>query len=50
MSLEPEFLAMRQIDRAFSKFDSSQDKERLVAWTISKYGPQPVAESAPVAG
>ena len=43
MSLEPEFLAMREINRAMDRFEKEEDRERLVAWTISKYGAKAAA-------
>lgn len=37
MALEKEFLAMRQIDRAFSSLQT-EDRERVIKWANDKYG------------
>jgi hypothetical protein len=43
MALEKEFLAMRQIDRAFNSLEQS-DRERVIKWANDKYStPAPVA-------
>ena len=38
MALEREFLAMRQIDRAFKSLESDHDRERVAKWATDKYG------------
>ena len=43
MALEKEFLAMRQIDRAFNSLEQN-DRERVIKWANDKYStPAPVA-------
>lgn len=45
MALEKEFLAMRQIDRAFTSL-APEDRERVIKWANDKYGCPPVAVPA----